>query len=284
VAVREGDRIYASARDITEAKRAEDALRVSRQEIGRADRQTTMSEMTASIAHELNQPLSAIITNGHAGLRWLARPDPDLEEIRKVLTRVVDDGGRAGEIISSIRAMFGKDRREKRFLKVNDLICDVLALVQDQFGSQHVAFQLELSDGVPEILADRIQLQQVLLNLFNNALEAMSTISHRPRVLSVKSQTLDPSALLILVEDTGTGIDPTHVDRIFEPFFTTKPRGMGMGLSICRSIVEAHGGRLWASPGSVHGTAFYLTLPITGAREEDHMPLGKLSEAKLDDI
>jgi PAS domain S-box-containing protein len=267
MAVTEQGRIFISARDLTHAKRTEHALRVSRQEIGQAERQTTMSEMTASIAHELNQPLSAIVTSAQAALRWLARAEPNLAEIRNALTRIVDDGRRSGEIISSIRAMFGKDRREKQALKANDLICDVLALVKDQLTSQSVALQLELSDGVPEISADRIQLQQVLLNLFNNALDAMSAVPQR-RLLSVKSQVLDPSHILILVEDTGTGIDSKHADRVFDAFFTTKAHGMGMGLAICRSIVETHGGRLWASPASTHGTSFYLTLPIAGAKTE----------------
>ena len=194
VAVRDQDLIYAAARDITEIKRSEDALRFSIREIGKADRHTTMSEMTASIAHEINQPLSAIITNSQAGLRWLARADPDLDEVRKVLNRIADDGRRAGEVISSIRAMFGEGRREKHSVKVNDLICDVLALIHAELERQHVALQMELSDGVSEIIADRVQLQQVLLNLFNNALEAMSSVTGRPHLLSVKSQTLEPGA------------------------------------------------------------------------------------------
>jgi C4-dicarboxylate-specific signal transduction histidine kinase len=224
-----------------------------------------MSELTASIAHEINQPLSAIITNSQAGLRWLARAEPDLDEVRKALNRIAGDGRRAGEVLSSIRAMFGEGRREKQSVKVNDLICDVLTLIHAELERQHVALQMELSDGVFEIIADRVQLQQVLLNLFNNALEAMSSVTGRPRLLSVESQTLEPSDIAILVEDCGAGIDPKNMDRIFDAFFTTKARGMGMGLSICRSIIEAHGGRLWASHGTTHGTIFYITLPIRGS-------------------
>jgi PAS domain S-box-containing protein len=264
VAVRDQDRIYAAARDITEIKRAEDELRISLQAIGRADRQTTMSEMTASIAHEINQPLSAIITNGQAGLRWLAQTTPNFGEVRKALKRIVDDGQRAGEVISGIRAMFGQTGREKQAVRINDLICDVLAIVHANLESQHVVLQMELSDGIPEIAADRVQLQQVLLNLCNNAVEAMGSVSGRARVLSVKSQTLEPDDILILVGDSGEGIDPKNLGRIFDTFFTTKASGMGMGLSICRSIIEAHGGRLWASPGALHGTAFYVTLPTAG--------------------
>jgi PAS domain S-box-containing protein len=264
VAVRDRDRIYAAARDITEIKRAEDDLRISLQEIGRADRQTTMSEMTASIAHEINQPLSAIVTNGQAGLRWLAQTTPNFDEVRNALKRIVDDGQRAGEVISGIRAMFGQTRREKEAVRINDLICDVLALVHANLEKQDVALQMELSSGISEIAADRVQLKQVLLNLCNNAVEAMGSVSERPRVLSVKSQALEPDDILVLVGDSGEGIDPKNLGRIFDAFFTTKASGMGMGLAICRSIIEAHGGRLWASPGTVHGTVFYVTLPTAG--------------------
>jgi C4-dicarboxylate-specific signal transduction histidine kinase len=182
--------------------------------------------------------------------------------VRKVLDRVVADGERAAEVISSIRSMFGQARRDKGLLKVNDLICDVLALVHGNLENQHVALQMALSAGVLEVVADRVQLQQVLLNLFNNALEAMSSVAGRPGLLTVKSQVLEPSDVLILVEDNGCGIDPENADRIFEAFFTTKSHGMGMGLAICRSIVEAHGGRLWAAQGSAQGTVFYMTLPM----------------------
>ena len=264
VAVRDGERIYTSARDISAMRRAQDEVRVSLNAIGEADRQTTMSEMTASIAHELNQPLSSIVTNGQAGLRWLGREEPDLAEVRKVLDRIVADGQRAGEVISSIRAMFGQDRRDKLPLKINNLICDVLALLHADLENQRVALQLALSASVLEVAADRVQLQQVLLNLFNNAIEAMSLVAGRPGRLTVKSQVLEPGEVLILVEDNGYGIDPDNSDRIFEAFFTTKSHGMGMGLAICRSIVEAHGGRLWAAPGSTQGTIFYMTLPMHG--------------------
>lgn len=263
VAVRDDDRIYAAARDISAIRHAQDEVRASLHQIGQAERQTAMSEMTASIAHEINQPLSSIITNGQAGLRWLTRPEPDLAEVGKVLNRIVADGQRAGEVISSIRSMFGQDRREKRSLKVNDLICDVLALVHGNLESRRVALRMELSEGKLETVADRVQLQQVLLNLFNNALDAMGSVVGRTGMLSVKSQFLEPSDILILIEDNGCGIDPKNADRIFDAFFTTKSHGMGMGLSICRSIIEAHGGRLWAAPASTHGTIFYVTLPMS---------------------
>ena len=196
MAVHEHDRVYAAGRDISEIKRAEDEIRFSIQEIGQASRQTTMSEMTASIAHEINQPLSAIVTNGHAALRWLVRIDPNLDEACKALTRIVDDGRRASEVISSIRALFGKGESEKSNVKVNDLIAEVLALVRADRERQHVALQMDLYHGDSEIVADRVQLKQVLLNVFNNALDAMSSVTGRPRLLSVKSQMLDATKIL----------------------------------------------------------------------------------------
>jgi PAS domain S-box-containing protein len=249
VAVRDQDLIYAAARDITEIKRSEDALRFSIREIGQADRHTTMSELTASIAHEINQPLSAIITNSQAGLRWLARAEPDLDEVRKALNRIADDGRRAGEVLSSIRAMFGEGRREKQSVKVNDLICDVLTLIHAELERQHVALQMELSDGVFEIIADRVQLQQVVLNLFNNALEAMSSVTGRPRLLSVKSQTLEPSDIAILVEDCGAGIDPNikrmrwyayQVVRIWKKWLSRRDRRRRLHWNRLNDLLTRH--------------------------------------------
>jgi C4-dicarboxylate-specific signal transduction histidine kinase len=222
-----------------------------------------MAAMTASIAHEINQPLSAIITNGSAGLRWLARAQPDLDETRKALNRVIEDAHRTGEVIASVRSMFGKDRREKIHLRLNDLICDVLSLVNGEVKTQQVAVQLELDESVPEVLGDRTQLQQVLLNLFNNAIEAMSSVVDRPRILAVRSEFNDGSGLMISVSDSGPGIDPQNRERIFDSFFTTKTNGMGMGLSICKSIIEEHHGRLWAASGIPHGCIFSITLPVS---------------------
>jgi PAS domain S-box-containing protein len=260
-AVPDRGKIYAVARDMTELRQAQEELHRSREELTRVNRQTTMAAMTASIAHEMNQPLSAIAANGSAGLRWLARSEPNLDEARKTLKRVIEDAHRASEVIASVRAMFGKDYREKSPLKINDLICHVLSIVHGELESQEVTPQLELSEEIPEILADRMQLQQVLLNLFTNAVEAMGPVTDRVRALSIKSEIHDRDGVLITIKDTGPGIDPLNRDRIFDAFFTTKSHGMGMGLSICRSIIEGHGGRLWAAPGSPHGSIFYLTLP-----------------------
>ena len=261
-AVPDRGKIYAVARDMTELRQAQEELHRSREELTRVNRQTTMAAMTASIAHEMNQPLSAIAANGSAGLRWLARAEPNLDEARKTLKRVVEDAHRASEVIASVRAMFGKDHREKSPLKINDLICHVLSIVHGEMESQEVTLQVELPDEIPEIVADRMQLQQVLLNLFTNAIEAMGSVPDRARRLSVKSEIHDIDGVLITVKDTGPGIDPLNMDRVFDAFFTTKSHGMGMGLSICRSIIEAHGGRLWAAPANPHGSIFFLALPV----------------------
>ena len=256
------DQIYAAGRDITELRRAQAELRRSHEELARVNRQTTMAAMTASIAHEINQPLSAIVTNGSAALRWLARADPDHDEARKAINRAIEDAHRASEVISSVRAMFGNDQRKKEPLRPNDLIKDVLSIIHGELESQQIELQQELDGPLPNVLGDRVQIQQVLLNLFTNAIEAMIFGSDGPRSLSVKSQINDKEGVLISVKDSGSGIDPQNVDRIFDAFFTTKPHGMGMGLPICRSIIENHGGRLWAEPGNPRGTMFLMTLPV----------------------
>jgi hypothetical protein len=215
-----------------------------------------MAAMTASIAHELNQPLSAIVSNANAGLRWLARPQPNIEEVQAGLNRIANDGHRASEVIASIRAMFGKDQRKRAPVNINALIGEVLALLHGELESHQVLLRTDLLDGIPEVMAERVPLQQVLLNLIMNAVDAMNSVADRERRLTIRSELLAASDVRIAVEDSGTGIDPSHTNRIFEAFFTTKPHGMGMGLSICQSIVEAHGGSLWAARRSPHGTVF----------------------------
>jgi C4-dicarboxylate-specific signal transduction histidine kinase len=260
-AVLDESRLYAVARDVTDLKNAEEQLRASRHELTQVSRQTTMGAITASIAHEVNQPLAAIVANANAGLRWLARGKPNLAEVRAILKRIVSDGLRASQVVASIRSMFGKDRGETSPVTVNDLIDEVLTLVNGELASHQISLQKEMRDGLPKVLADRVQMQQVLLNLIMNAIEAMSSIANRERVLMVKSEAFESDHVLITLQDSGTGIDPAHIDRIFDAFFTTKDRGMGMGLSICRSIIESHGGQLWASPRNPHGTSFYVKLP-----------------------
>jgi PAS domain S-box-containing protein len=265
-AVPDRGQFYAVGRDVTELTRAEEALRELRGELARASRRTTMGAMTASIAHELNQPLAAIVTNGNVGLRWLARGEPDLDEVRGALQRIVDDGLRAGEVIGSIRWMFGKDRREKSAVKPNDVIREVLALAHADLESHQVVLQTELSEA-PEIMADRVQLQQVFHNLIMNAAEAMESVTDRAHQLVVTCGAGEGGDVTITVEDSGPGIDPKDIDSIFHAFFTTKSHGMGMGLAICRSIIEAHDGRLWASPGSPHGAVFHVHLPKAAVAE-----------------
>jgi C4-dicarboxylate-specific signal transduction histidine kinase len=216
--------------------------------------------VSASIAHELNQPLAAITTSGSAGLRWLAKATPDLDEARAALKSVVEDGHRAGQLIGSIRGMYQKDDPGRSPLDVNELVREVLVLLRDQLSHHEIAIQTEPSPALPRVSGNRVQLQQVMLNVIMNAAEAMDAVKDRPRVLQVKTEPNEPSGVLITVQDSGPGIDPENIERIFDSFFTTKSHGMGMGLSICRSIVEAHDGRLWASTGA-DGAAFHIVLP-----------------------
>jgi signal transduction histidine kinase len=221
-----------------------------------------MGAMAASIAHEISQPLGAIVANAGAGLRWLARAAPDLDETRAALTRIVADGHRAGNVIKSVRTMVKSERGERAALAIDDLIEEILALVRSELRAQQVLVRTELGKNLPDVVADRVQLQQVLLNLIVNASEAMASITDRPRTLDIKSDFHDGGKILVTVADSGSGIDPQHGDRIFDAFFSTKSSGMGMGLSICRSIVESHGGRLWVSPGVSHGAIFHVLIPI----------------------
>jgi signal transduction histidine kinase len=237
------------------------------QELARVGRLHMMGEMTASIAHEINQPLAAIVTNSNAGLRWLNNPTPNLDEARATLQRIADDGHRASKVIGSVRAMFKKEDQERTPLDLNDLVRDMLALVQVQLQNQSVFVQTELADNLPRVVADRVQLQQVVLNLMTNAADAMACVSDRARLMRVRSAMHYSYGLLLTVEDSGTGIDPSNLDRLFDPFFTTKSDGMGLGLSICRSIVESHGGRMWVTSGNPHGSVFHVLLPAAESGE-----------------
>ncbi len=231
-------------------------------ELAHMNRVATAGAVSASIAHELNQPLAAIAANGSAGLRWLAKATPDLDEARAALKSVVECGHRAGELIGSIRSMYQKDDPGRSSLDVNDLIREVMVLLRDQLNHHEIAIQTDLFPALPQVSGHRVQLQQVILNLIMNAAEAMDAVTDRPRVLRVKTEPNEPSSVMITVQDSGPGIlPPENVARIFDSFFTTKSHGMGMGLSICRSIVEAHKGRLWASTGPDHGATFHIVLP-----------------------
>jgi signal transduction histidine kinase len=242
-------------------KRAEEALRKAQAELASASRLTMMAQVAASIAHEIKQPLGAIINNGNAASRWLAKKPPDLEEVQACVNSVVTDGHRAGQVIESIRAMFEQAPREKSRLDANDVIQEVLTFTGSEIRHHHVAVQTKLMENLPPLLADRIQLQQVMRNLIANALDAMDGVTDRTRVLTIKSTAQDSKTVLITVEDSGSGIQPENMRRIFDSFFTTKPHGMGMGLAICRSIIDSHGGSLSVLEGHPHGTVFQVILP-----------------------
>ncbi|HXQ67766.1 MAG TPA: MHYT domain-containing protein [Alphaproteobacteria bacterium] len=246
--------------DVTERKRAEEALRDTQAELARAARLTTMGELAASIAHEINQPLAAIVTSGGACLRWLARRPPAIDEANEAVNAIVYDGTRASEVIKRVRALFRRAAPERVPLDINKTVRDVLALVRGELERRRVTVRTELSPCLPPVMGDRIELQQVMLNLIMNALEAMTAVGNRPRELRIRSQRDNSDGVLVAVEDSGTGLDFDNVERIFDAFFTTKSSGTGMGLSISRSIIEAHGGRLWASPASPHGAVFQFTL------------------------
>jgi PAS domain S-box-containing protein len=253
--------------DVTEHKLNEAALQEAQAELARAARLTTMGELAASIAHEINQPLTAIVNYGNASLRWLAHDVPNVAGARAALKSVVKEANRASEVIGRIRTLLKNDKPEYIPLDLNGTIREVLALMQSLLQNRGVAVRTNLSTSLPTVLGDRIQLQQVIMNLIMNGADAMSPVTSRPRILHVGSAPDTSGSVLIAIEDSGTGIDATIVDRMFDPLFTTKLNGMGMGLCICRSIIEAHGGRLWASPGSPHGTVLHFTVPasVTGS-------------------
>src|SRR5437870_4996274 len=247
--------------DVTERKRAEEKLRKAQVELAHVTQVTTMGQLAASIAHEVNQPLAAIVTNANACLRWLADEYSNIEEGREAARRIVRDGKRAGDVIARIRALVRKTDTEKAQLDINHTIQEVVLLTQSEAVRNRVTLRMELAGDVPPVLGDRIQLQQVILNLVMNGIEAMDTVTDQPGEMLIRSCQHESDHLLVAVQDSGTGIDPQNLERIFDTFYTTKPQGMGMGLAICRSIVEAHGGRLWATTNEDRGATFRFTLP-----------------------
>jgi len=247
--------------DITESKRAQDNLFATQSELARVAQLTTIGQMAASIAHEIKQPLTSIMMGSSAGQRWLAKKPPNLKEVRACFDLIADNGDRANQVIEGIRAMFQKGRQEKEFVDINQLIRETLELVRSKAQKTRIVLRSDLADNLPPMFGRRIQLQQVMFNLFTNAIEAMDAAADDNRLLVVSSAFRAPRDVLVAVADSGPGLAAENVNRIFDPFFTTKSQGMGMGLSICRSIVEAHDGRLAARSGAERGAVFEMTLP-----------------------
>ena len=246
---------------ITQQKRAEEALRQAQADLAHVNRVTTMGELTASLAHEVNQPIAAAGTDASTCLRWLMRDQPDIEEAREAASRVVKDATRAAEIVSRIRLLFKKGTSQLELVDINEIIRGMVVLLRGEASRYSISFRTELAADLPQVMADPVQLQQLLMNLMINSIDAMKEVDGT-RQLIINSRS-DNEHLLISVSDTGVGLPPQQADQIFNPFVTTKPNGTGMGLSISRSIVQAHGGRLWARDNSPRGASFNFTLPTT---------------------
>jgi C4-dicarboxylate-specific signal transduction histidine kinase len=244
---------------ITQQKRAEEALREAQADLAHVNRVTTMGELTASLAHEVNQPIAAAGTDASTCLRWLMRDQPDLEEAREAASRVVKDASRAAEIISRIRLLFKKDTSQRELVDVNEIVREMIVLLRGEATRYSISFRTDLANDLPRVIADRVQLQQLLMNLMINGIDAMKEVDGM-RQLTINSRRSENEHLLISVSDTGVGLPP-NADQIFNAFVTTKPNGTGMGLSISRSIVQAHGGRLWAADNSPRGASFNFSLP-----------------------
>ncbi|MGC2538305.1 MAG: PAS domain S-box protein [Candidatus Sulfotelmatobacter sp.] len=247
--------------DMTERKHAEEALRQAQAALAHVTRLTTMGEMTASIAHEVNQPLSGIVSNGSACLRWLAGDSPNLEEARDAARRIVRDGKRAGEVIARIRGLAKKGGMPTGKLDINQTIREILVLVGDEVKGKGVIVRTQFADDLASVLGDRVQLQQVVLNLIMNGIEAMSGVEGRPRELVITTRNVEDGQVRVAIQDSGTGLEPQNLEKIFDAFYTTKPAGLGLGLSVSRSIVQKHGGRLWATANDGPGTTFQFTVP-----------------------
>jgi C4-dicarboxylate-specific signal transduction histidine kinase len=250
-----------------ERKHAEEALREAQADLARVSRVTTMGELTASLAHEVNQPIAAAVTNANTCLRWLTRDHPDLEEAREAASRIVKDSTRAAEIIGRIRLLFKKSNPQRELVDVNEVVREMIVLLRGEATRHNILVGTELEADLPQIMGDRVQLQQVLMNLMLNGIEAMKDVDGK-RELVIKSQRTENEQVLVSVSDTGAGLPVQQGDQIFKAFFTTKPEGTGMGLSISRTIVESHGGRLWAAENSPRGASFFFSLPTKAEAHE----------------
>jgi C4-dicarboxylate-specific signal transduction histidine kinase len=252
----------ASIVSLSERKRAEEALRSARAELAHINRVTTMGELTASLAHEVTQPIAAAATNAEACLRWLTGDHPNLEEARASALSIVKDAKRAAEIISRIRQLFQKSPPQRESVDVNEIIREMIVLLRSEVTRHSISVRAELASDLPYVMGDRVQLQQVMMNLITNSIDAMKDVNG-PRELAINSQRAEHEQVMVTVSDTGVGLPPQQTDQIFHAFFTTKPHGTGMGLSISRSIVESHSGRLWAADNSSRGASFHVTLPTS---------------------
>jgi PAS domain S-box-containing protein len=250
-----GNQAVAFVVDLTARKRAES-------ELAHANRVATMGQLTASIAHEVNQPIAALLTNAETAVRWLARQPPNSERVKPLIDRIISDGKRAADIVSRIRDFSKKAPARKGGLEINEAILEIVKLTRSAMSDHSVLVKMQLSEGLPPILGDRVQLQQVMLNLIMNAIEAMSEVREGSRELLISTSEVESGGVFVAVSDSGPGLPLTNLARIFEAFYTTKSSGLGMGLSICRSIVEAHGGRLWATRNDPHGAVFCMMLPV----------------------
>ncbi|HUO98787.1 MAG TPA: ATP-binding protein [Rhizomicrobium sp.] len=253
--------------EINERRRTEAALEETRNELARVTRLTTMGELTATIAHEINQPLAAVVTNAESCVRWLEPGAPDLAEAREAAKRIVRDANRAGQVIGRVRAMVRRGFSPRAPVAARAVIEDVLALLHAEIAKRKVRLATEFAAGLPQVVADRIQLQQVFVNLITNALESLCDVTDGPRVLTVAAKMEGARTVAITVRDNGRGFEPDVAGRLFQPFVTTKPHGTGLGLSICRSIVEAHGGTLSAASAAPHGAVFTVSLPAAGSAQ-----------------
>lgn len=271
--------------DITASRQAAQELNTARAELAHVTRVTALGELSAAIAHEVNQPIAAIVTDAHAALNWMAHEPPDIEEVRQALYRIVKQGSRAADVIGRIRDLVKKTPMSKDAVDMNEAVREVLALTRGEISSSGALLETTLAEGLPLVQADRVQLQQVLLNLIVNALQAMACAApgsqspaepQQPRELRIATARAEPNGVLVSVQDSGPGLPPVLMDRIFAPFYSTKPGGLGMGLSICRSIIEAHDGRLWVTAGEPRGAIFHFIVPAARDGEDESRP-GKSS-------
>ena len=243
-----------------ERKRSEEALRQAQADLARVNRVTTMGELTASLAHEVNQPIAAAVTSANSCLHWLAGDIPNLGKARAAAMRIVNDGTRAAEIISRVRLLFQKGTPQWEWVRMDEIISEMVGLLRGEATRYSISVRTDLPVDLPQVMGDRVQLQQVMMNLMTNSIDAMKEVDGT-RELSIKSQRADNDQVLVSVSDTGVGLPPGQADQIFNAFFTTKPHGTGMGLRVCRSIVESHGGRLWTVENSTGGASFHFALP-----------------------